>query len=236
MKKLIIACICLAVIGGCELEKIITQTTGSESITEAEAASGLKEALTFGIGRGADRVSAIDGYFKNELIKIPFPPEAVKIENTLRNLGLDAEVDKVVLTINRAAEDAAVKSKPIFVQAIKDITIKDAMNILFGGNHAATDYLKNATYNPLVNAFKPEIDNSLQKVNATKYWNDAITLYNKIPLVEKLNPDLTGYVTAKALDGLFHVVGEEEQKIRENPIQRTTEILKKVFGYYDRNK
>lgn len=236
MRKLLILCLSATLLYGCELEKIISQSSGEGSITEYEAAMGLKEALNFGISRGADRVSMIDGYFKNELIKIPFPPEAVKIENTLRNLGLGSEVDKVVLTINRAAEDAAQKAKPIFVQAIKDITIRDAMNILFGGNHAATDYLQNATYNPLATAFSPEIKTSLDKVNATKYWEDAMNIYNKIPLVEKINPDLTAYVTGKALDGLFIVVGEEEQKIRENPIKRTSEILKKVFGYYDRNK
>jgi len=203
-------------------------------VTENEVIGGLKQALEMGIGNGANAVSQTDGYFKNPKIKIPFPPEVQKVANTLRTMGLGKEVDKVVLSLNRAAEDAAKSAKPIFVKAIKSMTIKDAWNILKGEKNAATMYLKDKTWKDLFNVFKPVVKKSLDKVAATKHWNKVITQYNALPLVKKVNPNLDEYVTNKALDGLFIVVEDEEGKIRANPIKRTTELLKRVFRLQDR--
>jgi Protein of unknown function (DUF4197) len=226
----------LFLFNSCDVEQVLSQTTGLNKLSSEEAALGLKQALEFGITRGAEQLAQKDGYFKNPVIKIPFPPEAEKVANSLRNIGLGSLVDDIELSINRAAEDAAKKAVPIFVDAIKKMTFSDAMNILFGDNHAATNYLKGRTTQALTGEFKPVIQTSLDKVNATKYWTDAITAYNKIPFIKKMNPDLVDYVNEKALEGLFHVVAQEEEKIRENPVERTTDLLKKVFNYYDQNK
>ncbi|HRI26617.1 MAG TPA: DUF4197 domain-containing protein [Chitinophagales bacterium] len=217
-----------------QIIKEVDKNMNNKPVTENEVIMGLKQALEFGIGNGADMVSKADGYFKNPKIKIPFPPEAQKVEKTLRDLGLGSEVDKVVLSLNRAAEDAAKSAKPIFVSAIKQMTIKDAMNILKGNDNAATEYLRKATSNDLRTAFKPVINKSLDKVAATKYWDDVIKRYNQIPLVQKVNPDLNAFVTEKALDGLFFMVAQEESKIRKNPGARITELLKRVFKLQDK--
>lgn len=211
-----------------DLSKAVSTTTGG--YTESEAAQGIREALIKGTNEGVSIVSLVDGYFKNTEIKIPFPPEAANIENKLRAVGLGAQVDKAILSINRAAEDAAKEAKPIFVAAITGMTIMDAINIVKGQDNAATQYLQKTTSLQLNDKFKPVIRNSLDKVNATKYWSDIITTYNKIPLVEKMNPDLASYVTDKAIDGLFVMIAKEELKIRKDPVARTTEILRKVFG------
>jgi phosphoribosylcarboxyaminoimidazole (NCAIR) mutase len=204
-----------------------TTTTG---FTEDEATAAIREALIKGTGESVNLVSVVDGYFKNPEIKIPFPPEAVSIESKLRAVGLGAQVDKAVLSINRAAEDAAKEAKPIFVAAVKGMTIREAINIVRGKENAATEYLKNTTSPELKLKFRPVIEQSLNEVNATKYWTDVINSYNKIPLVQKMNPDLAGYVTDKAIEGLFIMIAKEELKIRKDPVARTTELLKKVFG------
>jgi len=201
-----------------------------DELTSAQVGAGLKEALTKGISKGADKVSVLDGYFKNSKIKIPFPPEVQKVETKLRQLGLDDQVDKFVLTLNRGAEDAAKSAKPIFVSAITSMTIADAWSILKGEENAATNYLKKTTSNQLMQKFRPVMASSLDKVNATKYYGDVIGTYNKIPFVEKVNPDLKEYATQKAVDGLFFMIAKEEKNIREDPVARTTELLKKVFG------
>ncbi len=225
-------------LAGCtstDVLKGINDVLGEENktpLTQKETAEALKEALSIGITKGASTVSKVDGYFKNPRIKIPFPPEAKKIETKLRDIGLNKQVDKVILTLNRGAEEAAKEAKPIFVSAIKQMTIKDAIGILKGADNAATQYLKRTTSNQLRAKFKPVIRKNLNKVGATKYWGDAVNTYNKIPLVEKMNPDLNGYVTQKAMDGLFFMIEKEEKKIRKDPIARTTELLKRVFGYY----
>ena len=200
-------------------------------LTTEEVAAGLKEALTNGISKGSDQVSQLDGYFKNPEIKIPFPPDVKKVEKTLRDIGLGNEVDKFVLTLNRGAEDAAKEAKPIFVSAIKSMTIQDAWAILKGEDNAATEYLKKTTSLQLKEAFKPIIKNSLNKVNATKYYGDLVTRYNKIPMVDKVNPNLDDYATDRAIEGLFVMIAKEEKNIRKDPLSRTTELLKKVFGY-----
>jgi hypothetical protein len=173
----------------------------------------------------------LDGYFKNPQIKIPLPPDIQKIESKVRSIGLGKEVDKFILTLNRGAEDAAKEAKPIFISAIKQMTVQDAWGILKGSDNAATEYLKRTTSAQLREKFQPVIANSLQKVEATKYYSTIVTNYNKIPMVEKVNPDLNDYATTKAMDGLFLLIANEEKKIREDPIARTSELLKKVFGY-----
>lgn len=210
----------------------VNKTLGGSSapLTTAEVAQGLKEALIKGISTGADLVSQLDGYFKNPEIKIPFPPEVQKVEERLRQIGLGNEVDKFVMTLNRGAEDAAKEAKPIFIEAIRAMTIQDAWAILRGENDAATQYLKRTTSGLLKEKFKPVIQNSLNKVNATKYYGDIVTRYNQIPFVQKVNPDLDDYATDRAIEGLFLMIAKEEKNIRENPVARTTEILKRVFG------
>lgn len=203
---------------------------GDQPLTSAEVAEGLKEALIKGISKGSDQASQLDGYFKNPKIKIPFPPEVKKVEDKLRQLGLGSEVDKFVMTLNRGAEDAAKEAKPIFISAIKAMTIQDAWSILRGDKDAATQYLMRTTSTQLKEKFQPVIKNSLNKVNATKYYGDIVNTYNKVPLVEKINPELDAYATDKAIEGLFTLIAEEEGKIRDNPAERTTELLKKVFG------
>ena len=214
---------------------VLDQVSGT-GITDQDAANGLKEALVQGATNGSDILAKLNGYFGNPQVKIPFPPEAKKIETTLRDIGLNKMCDDVILSVNRAAEDAAVQAKPILISAIRSMTISDAMNILFGADNAATEYLKRTTTSQLTAKFKPVIETSLKKVNATKYWSDAVNYYNKIPLVDHLNPDLSGYVTQKALDGLFLMIQNEELKIRDNPGARLSDIVKKVFGYYDTHK
>jgi len=212
-----------------DLKKIKNKVIGSKPSTE-EVASGLKEALTKGTSKGTDEVSKTDGYFKNPEIKIPFPPEVQQVETTLRKMGMNKQVDEFVLSLNRAAEDAAKEAKPIFVDAIKQMTIEDAWSILKGEDDAATQYLNKTTSSQLKEKFKPIIKASLDKVNATKYYKDLITAYNKVPLVKKVNPDLDAYATDKATDGLFVMIAKEEKNIRKNPGARTTELLKKVFS------
>jgi hypothetical protein len=200
------------------------------SLTNADIASGLREALEVGIKKGADQASATDGYFKNNLIKILFPPEMQRVESRLRQIGLGPQVDKFVLSLNRAAEDAAKQSKPIFIKAITSMSIQDAIGILRGPQDAATQYLRRTSGQALVAQFTPEIDKALKANNTTKYYGDIVNTYNRLPLVQKANPNLTEYATNKAVDGLFLLVAQEEKNIRENPVARISDILRRVFG------
>jgi hypothetical protein len=199
--------------------------------TTEEVGGGLKEALINGISKGADLVSITDGYFKNPTIKIPFPPDVKKVEDKLRQVGFGNKVDEFVMTLNRGAEEAAKEAKPIFINAIKQMTIQDAWALLQGQPDAATQFLKRTTTPQLREKFSPVVQTALDKVNATKYYGDVIGTYNKIPFVEKVNPDLNAYATDKAIEGLFVMIAQEEKNIRENPVARTTDLLKKVFGY-----
>jgi hypothetical protein len=210
----------------------VNKTLGGSSteLTSQQVAEGLKEALIKGISTGSDLASQVDGYFKNPEIKIPFPPEVKKVEDKLRQLGLGGEVDKFVLTLNRGAEDAAKEAKPIFITAIKSMTIQDAWSILKGSDNAATEYLKKTTSAQLKEKFKPVIQSSLDKVSATKYYGQLVTRYNQIPFVEKVNPDLNEYATDRAIEGLFLMIAKEEKNIRDNPVARTTDLLKRVFS------
>ncbi len=209
--------------------------TSEKPLTATEVGAGLKEALVNGISKGSDLVSQTDGYFKNPEIKIPFPPDIKKVEDRLRQIGLGGEVDKFVMTINRGAEDAAKEAMPIFIAAIKQMTIDDAFALLKGDPDAATQFLKRTTSAQLKEKFKPIIQTSLNKVSATKYYDDIITRYNKIPLVQKVNPDLNDYATDMAIQGLFNMIAKEEKNIRQDPLARTSELLERVFGYKNTN-
>lgn len=212
----------------------ILDAATTPSLTNDQAALGLKEALNIGLAKGVDIVSVRDGYFKNNAIKVLFPEKAVKVKNTLEDIpGGKLLVDNVVEKLNRAAEDAARGAKPIFLSAIKNMTIQDAMGILMGDDRAATSYLERATGTELYNAFNPVITNSLSRVKALNAWEEVITRYNKIPLVKKVDPSLDDYVTNKAMDGLFYMVAKEEKAIRKDPLKRTTDLLKRVFAVQD---
>ncbi len=198
-------------------------------LTEDEVGRGLKEALSKGAEAAAAKVSATDGFFRNDAIKLLWPEDAKKVESKLRSMGMNKLCDDFTLSMNRAAEEACKKAAPIFIKAITSMTLKDAMGILRGSDRAATDYLQRTTSNELRLAFQPEIEKALQQVNATKYWTDIASIYNKIPLVTPITTDLPGFVTDKAMAGLFVYVAEKEAAIRNNPLERTTEILKRVF-------
>ena len=203
----------------------------SGSLTEADVIAGLKEALSVGAKNSSEKLSATDGFFGNQLIKVLMPDEAKKVESTLRNLGMGQMVDKAILSMNRAAEEASKSAGNIFLSAIKQMSVQDAMGILRGSDSAATSYLRSKTWNELTDSFKPVIDEALKKTDATKYWKDVFETYNKLPTtMKKVNTDLPTYVTGKALNGLFYQVALEEQKIRKDPAARVNDILKKVFG------
>jgi hypothetical protein len=224
----------LSALSGCEstqqiLKSIEQNYPATGQLSTADIAAGLKQALEVGARNSSNQLSALDGFFKNAAIKILLPQEAQKVEKTLRDLGMGSLVDKAILSLNRAAEDATKSAAPIFVDAIKTMTIQDALGILKGDDFAATNYLKTKTTTALTSAFKPVIQQSLDKVSATKYWGDVFNTYNKFA-TNKINPDLSGFVTDKAITGIFYQVSLEEQKIRKDPVARVTDLLKKVFG------
>lgn len=198
-------------------------------LSNTDIASGLKEALKIGAQNASKQLSAPGGYLQNAAIKILLPPEAQKVEQTLRSMGMGSIVDKAIVSMNRAAEDAAVKAAPIFIDAITSISIQDGLNILRAGNFGATNYLKGKTTGALTAAFSPVIKQSLDKVGAPTLWNKVFSTYNKLSPT-KVNPDLSGYVTERALSGLFTTIGNEESKIRSNPAAQVTGLLQKVFG------
>ncbi len=199
-------------------------------LSNEDIVQGLKEALTIGSNNSASNASKVDGYYKHPVIKIPFPPDAQKVEKTARSAGMGSQVDTFVLKMNRAAEDAGKTVAPIFVDAVKNMTITDGVGILRGNNDAATVYLRNNTSDALKIKFKPIIQASIDRVQVMKYWKPLIDNYNRIPFVTKINPDLNEYICNKALDGLFYLVAQEELKIRKDPMAQVTDILKKVFG------
>lgn len=213
-----------------KIKNTVTGTGSGNNLSNDEVIKGLREALTVGTNNATAAVSKTDGFFKNPSIKIPFPEDAVKVKNTCENLGMKPQVDKFVLTLNRAAEEASKEAAPIFINAIKSMTISDGYSILKGADNAATKYLQDKTGAELKQKFKPIVQNALKKVEITKYWTPLITAYNKTPGAQKINPDLDEYVTNKALEGLFKMVAQEELKIRKDPAARVTDLLKKVFG------
>lgn len=213
-------------------EQEVKSETGSngKGLSNEDIIAGLKEALNHGTNNSTASASKVDGYLKNPEIYIPFPPEAEKIKKELIALGYKAKVDEFETSVNRAAEQAAASAAPIFLDAVKKMTVTDGLSILKGSDTAATQYLKQNTSVALTAKYHPIVKEALNKVNATAYWAELVNIYNKIPFVKKQNPDLEGFVTTKALDGLFHLVGQEETKIRKDPAAQVTDLLKKVFG------
>lgn len=204
--------------------------SGKKKLSNQEVIDGLKEALNVGTNNSTASASKVDGYLKNPKITIPFPKEAQQMEKTLRDLGMNKQVDDFITSMNRAAEEAAKDAAPIFINAIKNMTITDGMSILKGADTAATGYLRKQTSADLTAKFLPVIKAALDKVEVTKYWQPLVTRYNQVPFVTKQNPKLDEYVNAKALSGLFYLVSQEELKIRKAPAARVTDLLKKVFG------
>jgi hypothetical protein len=207
------------------------KSPGEVPPTTSEVAEGLKEALLKGVSKGTEQLAKADGYLGNPEIKIPFPPDVKRVEDRLRQIGLGKDVDRFVNTLNHGAEDAAREAKPIFYNAIQAMTIEDAWSILKGQPDAATQYLKRTTSTQLKDKFKPVIQTSLSRVNATKYYGDLVNTYNRIPMVEKVNPNLDDYATDLAIQGLFTMIAKEEANIRRDPLARTTDIMKRVFSY-----
>ncbi len=230
MKKIVLLLVTAFALNSCDVIKNLPTATGG-GITEAEAGQGIKEALAQGLTNAVLKLNKEDGFFKDALYKILLPPDAKKIENTLRSLGFNSMVDKAILQINRGAEDAAGYAKPIFIDAVKNMTLQDAIGLVKNGDTSATHFFREKTTEKLLAAFQPVIKASLDKVEATKYYGDVINKYNNFPTtLKKINPDLPGFVTAKATDALFDLVAKEEVNIRTNFAARTTDILKKVFG------
>ena len=215
---------------------ILSPTNNSPSkidLTNEEVISGLKEALNVGIKNAVNLSSVTDGFLKNDVIRLPFPPDAIKVREKAINFGLSKQVATFEETMNRAAEEATKKALPIFVDAIKNMSVSDGFSILKGGDGAATKFLKSQTSNQLVIAFAPVVKEATTKVQLTAYWNPIITRYNSAMTLsggQKLDPDLDAYITQKAIDGLFYLVETEENKIRKDPLARVSDILVKVFG------
>ncbi len=213
-------------------EEQITSITKKES--GLDIAAGLKEALNKGVDVQVSKLTATDGFYKNQAVKILMPEELQKVDKALRKMGMSKLADDGIKALNRAAEDAVKESTPIFVDAIKNITITDAKNILLGNQDAATNYLQGATRNPLYDKFNPVVQKSIGKVGADVIWNNIIKKYNSLPLVSKVNPDINDYVTNKALDGVFKMIAVEEKNIRTNIKSRTSDLLVKVFALQDK--
>ena len=205
--------------------------------SQLEISDAIKEALEIGVSAGTDRLSIENGFLGNAAIKLLFPPEARKVEKALRGIGMNKVCDDFILTINRSAELAVKEAKPLFISAIKEMSVQDASNILMSDQkNAATSYFQRVTSSALAARFKPVIQGSMDKTQATKYWSELSTAYNQIPLAGKVNTDLADYATQKAMEGLFLEIAQEELKLRENSGLRNSPLLKKVFGYADKSK
>lgn len=217
-----------------EMQQIAEQLPQTSGVGIADISNGLKEALNNGISKQVTKLTATDGFFKNELVKIMLPQELQRVDKTLRDIGLSDLADEGLKVLNRAAEDAVKEATPIFVDAIKSMTFTDSRNILMGADDAATNYLQNTTSNALYSKFSPVVNNSLSRVGADKVWKQIIDKYNSIPLVSKVNPDLTDYVTNEAMKGVFKMISIEEKNIRNNVTSRTSDLLKRVFALQDK--
>ena len=214
-----------------ELQQVVNQFPGT--LSNEEISAGLRQALDYGIDKQVTKLTLEDGFFKNELVKIGLPDELQKVDKTLRDIGLDNLADQGLKVLNRAAEDAVKEATPIFIDAVKNITFADAKHILLGAENAATEYLRIGTSDALYNKFSPVIEISFAKVGADQIWENLISKYNTIPFVQKVNPDLTDYVTREALKGVYTMITIEEKEIRDKVASRTTDLLKKVFALQD---
>jgi len=234
-KKLLIFIAIFNLTACSELQDVVNslpQGTG-DILSNADIASGLRQALDMGIEKQVSKLTQKDGFFGNELVKILLPEELQKVDKGLRDIGLGNLADEGLKVLNRAAEDAVSEATPIFVNAVKDITFNDAKNILLGNDDAATSYLTTKTQNDLYNKFKPVINNSFSKVGADQIWTNLISKYNAIPFTSNVNPDLTDYVTGEALKGVYTMIAVEEKEIRNKVSSRSTDLLQKVFALQD---
>jgi len=238
MKKIFLLAVTFSLTSCAQVPQILNQLPQISSqipgVGGADIASGLKEALNKGITQQVSKLTAVDGFYKNQAVKILMPEELQKVDATLRKVGLGSLADEGIKMLNRAAEDAVKEATPIFVTAVKNMTFTDAKNILLGNDIAATNYLQNSTTTALYGKFNPVIKNSFAKVGADVVWTKIINKYNTIPLVKKVNPDLTDYTTNQALSGVFKMIAVEEKEIRNNISARTTPLLKSVFALQDR--
>ncbi|WP_299107367.1 DUF4197 domain-containing protein [uncultured Tenacibaculum sp.] len=233
MKKIIAFTFVILLTGCAELQKVVNQLPQGGVLTQDQIGAGLRQALDNGIQNQVSKLTAKDGFYRNELVKILLPKELQVVDKGLRKIGLSSLADEGLRAINRTAEDAVKTATPIFVDAIKGITFADAKNILLGEQNAATSYLEGRTSQALYGKFNPVIKNSFSKVGADKIWSDLITKYNSIPFVNKVNPDLTDYVTTEALKGVFTMIAVEEKGIREKVGLRNTDLLRRVFALQD---
>lgn len=233
LKKIPLICCCFIALSCAELQQVVNTLPTGETGTTLDIAGGLRQALDLGIDKQVSKLTQKDGYFKNSLVKILLPQELRKVDKTLRDIGLSSLADKGLKLLNRAAEDAVEEATPIFVNAVKSITFGDAKNILLGSNNAATNYLQGKTSTVLYGKFNPVIQNSFSKVGADQVWSNIINKYNSIPFVNKVNPDLTDYVTQEALKGVYKMIAIEEKQIRTKVSSRTTTLLQKVFALQD---
>lgn len=233
MKNKIFALFLVLTLSACGELKDVVGGLPQGGITQAEIASGLRQALDLGIDRQVSKLAETDGFFKNELVKILLPQELQKVDKTLRDIGLSSLADEGLKVLNRAAEDAVKEATPIFVDAVKGITFADAKNILLGSDKAATEYLTTKTQTALYDKFSPVIQNSFREVGADKIWENLINKYNSIPLTADVNPDLTDYVTNEALEGVYTMIAIEEKEIRTKLASRTTDLLRRVFALQD---
>lgn len=233
VKKISLMVAILFMVSCNELQQVVNQLPQTTTIGNEEIASGLKAALDKGITKQVSKLTQTDGFYKNELVKILLPEELQKVDRTLRDIGLSNLADEGLKVLNRAAEDAVAEATPIFVNAIKDMTFSDARTILLGDDEAATSYLKDKTSSELYQKFNPVIKSSFQKVGADQVWSSLINRYNAIPLTKNVNPDLTDYVTAEALDGVYTMIALEEKEIRTKVSSRTSDLLRKVFAIQD---
>lgn len=234
MKKILLLAFTFSLTSCAEMQQTLNQLPQiSQGVGTVDIASGLKEALNKGITQQVSKLTAVDGFYKNEAVKILMPEELQKVDATLRKVGLGSLADEGVKMLNRAAEDAVKEATPIFVSAVKNMSFTDAKNILLGNDSAATSYLQGSTTTALYGKFNPVIKSSFEKVGADVVWKNIITKYNTIPLVKKVNPDLTDYTTNQALSGVFKMIAVEEKEIRNNISARTTPLLQKVFAMQD---
>lgn len=233
IKRIIVLVIAMQFAGCAELQKIASQLPNGGGLTQTQIGNGLRQALDQGISNQVTKLTATDGFYRNELVKILLPEELQAVDKGLRQIGLGNLADEGIKVLNRAAEDAVKTATPIFVNAVKEITFNDAKNILLGDKNAATSYLQSKTNQSLYNSFSPVIDDSFAKVGADKIWSNLITKYNSIPFVKSVNPDLTAYVTEQALKGVFTMIEVEEKGIREKVGLRSTTLLKQVFALQD---
>jgi len=236
IKKISLAICVLFIVSCAELQQVVNQLpTSTEGVLSNETiANGLKEALDQGIEKQVSKLTATDGFYRNELVKILLPEDLQKVDKTLRDIGLGNLADEGLKVLNRAAEDAVAEATPIFVNAVKEMSFADAKNILLGSNDAATTYLETKTNTELYSKFNPVISESFKKVGADNIWSSIITKYNSIPLTNNVNPDLTDYVTEEALLGVYKMIAVEEEEIRTKYSSRTTDVLKKVFALQDK--